>query len=416
MVNASDKASASFATHRGGWDSFCGKSSKSNAPAHAAVGVDLPHLLGSQDRSLSGGSQKSSSEWDSFTGYSKSCSPGIHSSKITKPKWDSFYGFSKEKKAVIAPLSRTRTTRLGVSHQVASQSEDSVKKAGDLEAPYVPGSARDLIQQRLHYIEVLSHLCGEFEWKEGLDKSSFVNCFRSLLAKRDMLDPLLPTEYDEAIEIIFDSSNCRETGCLSLEDLAIGLRVFFKGTCQDESRCLSDFQMSMIMSGQECGGCLYLKEYLLPIIRAMTPPEVLPFLPELVGHCANLVMDTVDLNEDLNAKLGGFRRWQMENQVLTYAEVNGWLCKHDMIDFLVRAVDAKVHDWNNASNRKLIAVLGAMRSVESLEKFKTQLQTLTSSAESQPDVVQCLELVVHIDCMFASQARHWLEASTAYTQ
>jgi len=225
-----------------------------------------------------------------------------------------------------------------------------------------PWSAKDLIQQRLagyfrlarksplryvHLVEALSHFADELGYElsredvtrndmrlaiKGLDKATFVNVTRKLLATKDMLDPLLPNEHDEAIGDVFDVSTCVSfrTG-MSKGALVIGLTIFFQGAQQEKSQAVRTFS--------DHSGCLHLKDYLAPLIMAMTPADRMELLPLLVDRCAELMMDTVDLETaDLHVK-----QQKLENKVLTYQEFGEWLSRYSVLDFVAKAVETTVY-------------------------------------------------------------------------
>eukprot|EP00746_Dinoflagellata_sp_MGD_P073740 gnl/MRDRNA2_/MRDRNA2_29879_c0_seq1.p1 gnl/MRDRNA2_/MRDRNA2_29879_c0~~gnl/MRDRNA2_/MRDRNA2_29879_c0_seq1.p1 ORF type:complete len:368 (+),score=79.79 gnl/MRDRNA2_/MRDRNA2_29879_c0_seq1:84-1187(+) len=233
---------------------------------------------------------------------------------------------------------------------------DCVKEMADVGSWYgEPWSARDLIQQNLakyfrlakesplrsvHLAEALSHFDHELGGKDademsgmqGLDKETFANVMRKLLASKDMLDPLLPTEYDTAIEDAFDALDCEKTGLLPSGALIIGSTIFFQGAQQQKSQA--------VLTCSDCSGCLHLKEYVTPLVMAMTPPEGMPLVPLLIEHCVELMMDTADLTQ---TDWSGLKENRLENMALTYQEFAEWLSKHCALDFVAEAIDAKVY-------------------------------------------------------------------------
>lgn len=203
-----------------------------------------------------------------------------------------------------------------------------------LSANIEPWPAKALVRQRLDdqaalakntplrnvpVMDGFSHFTGKVGGMRGLKKDRFMKIIRNLLDTHNLQGS------DDQIASVFDSMDYDESEALSLGEWAGGLTIFFKGTQEEKTKAVFE------LLDQDNNGDLSkgeLKEYLTPLIKAMTPPEALPLRPLLLQHCADQIMDQVDLNHDEKVSHEEFSKWRSENNV---------------IDALVQIIEAEVY-------------------------------------------------------------------------
>merc|ERR1711937_591168 len=139
---------------------------------------------------------------------------------------------------------------------------------------------------------------------------------------------LLKTENKVDLEDeIFEVMDCDGSHTLSIGVWAVGLAHLFEGSPEQKAEALFD------LLDQDQDGSLSqeeIKEYVTPYVKAMIPREALPLRPQLLQHCVEQIMDSMD-------PFGASLR-KMSHQKFTE-----WLCKNDVVDFLAKMIDDEVY-------------------------------------------------------------------------
>jgi Ca2+-binding EF-hand superfamily protein len=156
----------------------------------------------------------------------------------------------------------------------------------------------------------------------GLSKDEFLDVAQNLIEVRRVSH-----KGDEirTLEAVFDSIDFDGDEELTVGEWAGGLTVFFKGTQQEKTSAL--FQLL----DRDNNGCLSkseMKEYVTPLVKAMTPPEASALRPLLVTHATDKIFDQVDVNNDGKCDANEFNRWRQD---------------HSLVDELVSVIEGEVY-------------------------------------------------------------------------
>lgn len=214
---------------------------------------------------------------------------------------------------------------------------DAVIRSGKIE----PWPARKLIRVRLEHQASLAKssplrtiaVRAGFEYvsrrigKWVLKKEDFLRTMMDLL--KNFKIPVGPDQTN-ILKEIFDSMDFDENEELSLGEWAGGLTVFFHGTADEKSTAL--FQL-LDKDGNGSVSKSELREYVAPLVKAMTPPEAAALRPLLIAHATDIIFNEVDLNA--NGKLDS-------------SEFNIWRRDHSLVDELVTLIESEVYKvWLN---------------------------------------------------------------------
>merc|ERR1719453_2923079 len=94
------------------------------------------------------------------------------------------------------------------------------------------------------------------------------------------------------LEAIFDSMDYSKNGELEVGEWASGLTVFFKGTQEEKT-----FALFNLLDRNQDGSLSKpdIKEYVMPLVQAMTPAEASALRPLLISHLTDTIFEQVDL-------------------------------------------------------------------------------------------------------------------------
>jgi hypothetical protein len=59
-----------------------------------------------------------------------------------------------------------------------------------------------------------------------------------------------------------------------------------------------------------------MKEYVTPLVKAMTPPEASALRPLLIQRCQDEIFEEVDLNHDGKCDASEFQQWRQDHNLL----------------------------------------------------------------------------------------------------
>eukprot|EP00746_Dinoflagellata_sp_MGD_P162490 gnl/MRDRNA2_/MRDRNA2_90073_c0_seq1.p1 gnl/MRDRNA2_/MRDRNA2_90073_c0~~gnl/MRDRNA2_/MRDRNA2_90073_c0_seq1.p1 ORF type:complete len:299 (+),score=55.29 gnl/MRDRNA2_/MRDRNA2_90073_c0_seq1:83-898(+) len=221
-----------------------------------------------------------------------------------------------------------------LEHVGFEKSAEAVIKTAQIE----PWPARALIRQRLDdqaeiarksplrtipAADGVNHFSGKLGGMKGLDRDRFLKIATNLCESHSV--HLRGQEDQEILGSVYDSIDYDESETLSIGEWAGGLTVFFKGSQEEKTQAVFE------LIDQDNNGCLSkgeLKEYLSPLVKAMTPPEAVSLRPLLIQHCVDEIMESVDLNHDDKVSHEEFSQWRSQNSV---------------IDSLVQIIESEVY-------------------------------------------------------------------------
>jgi len=222
------------------------------------------------------------------------------------------------------------------------KSAQAVIQAGNIE----PWPAKALVRERLEnqavlarssplrYVQVQdglqhfkSHIGGKFR---GLGKEEFVTVATNLIEVKKVNSK---PEDIENLKLIFDSLDYDGNAELSVGEWAGGLTLFFKGTQEENTTALFellDRDGSCTLNKQE------MKEYVTPLVKAMTPPEAAGLRPLLIQHATDTIFSQVDVNKDGKCDAIEFSKWRQS---------------HVLLDELVSIIEGQVYKiWLDRQN------------------------------------------------------------------
>jgi len=221
----------------------------------------------------------------------------------------------------------------GFSNTVGfERSCEAVIRSADIQ----PWPARALISARLmrqaelakrsalRYISVrdgFNHFDGKVGRFTGLTRDTFLATAKNLIDSKN----IHAGGEDELLLEIFDTIDYDGNGSLTVGEWAGGLTVFFKGTQDEKTQVLFeliDKDRSGDLSKSE------MKEYLTPMVKAMTPPEAAALRPLLLQHATDQIFAEVDANNDGQC---------------TTLEFQNWRKTHILIDELVKVIEGEVY-------------------------------------------------------------------------
>lgn len=212
------------------------------------------------------------------------------------------------------------------------KSAEAVIRSADIE----PWPAKVLIQDRLVKQTELAKKCAlrhipvrdgfnHFNDKIGrltsLTRDVFLTTAKNLISTKHITQGA----DDALLREVFDSIDYDGNGSLSVGEWAGGLTVFFQGTQEEKTRVL--FTMldrdgnSELSKGE-------MKEYLTPLVKAMTPPQAAPLRPLLLQHATEQIFGAVDTNHDEKCSAEEFVQWRKS---------------HNILDELVSVIEAEVY-------------------------------------------------------------------------
>jgi Ca2+-binding EF-hand superfamily protein len=212
-------------------------------------------------------------------------------------------------------------------------SAEAVIRTGHIE----PWPAKALIRERLENQALLArssplrnipvqdgfeHVSRHIGRFGGLTKQDFLKVVENLVEVRRI--PHKPNEL-QSIGEVFDSMDYDGNEELTVGEWAGGLTVFFKGTQEEKTAAL--FQLL----DRDANGSLSkpeMKEYVTPLVKAMTPPEASALRPLLITHATDTIFDQVDVNHDGKCETHEF---------------NAWRKNHSLVDELVNVIEGEVY-------------------------------------------------------------------------
>lgn len=213
------------------------------------------------------------------------------------------------------------------------KSAEAVIRSADIQ----PWPAKTLIRERLERQVELSkrcalrfvpvrdgfnHFCDKIGRFSGMSKSVFVETAKNLIGTKSLLHKGAD---DELLCEVFDSIDYDTNGDLSVGEWAGGLTVYFEGTQDQKTQVLFEM-LDRDHNGDLCK--TEMKEYLKPLVKAMTPPEAAALRPLLLQHAADEIFNAVDVNNDGKCSSLEFQQWRKT---------------HSLLDELVRVIEAEVY-------------------------------------------------------------------------
>jgi len=219
------------------------------------------------------------------------------------------------------------------------RSAEAVIRSGDIQ----PWPAKALIRERLETQATLAresalrtipvqdgfeHFSSHIGRFTGLTRDDFIATAKNLIENRHaghQANKSATQEEVNTLEAVFDSMDYDENEELTVGEWAGGLTVFFKGT-QDEKTTALFQLLDRDGSGSLSKG--EMKEYLSPLVKAMTPPEAAALRPLLLAHANDTIFEQVDLNHDGKCDTSEFLAWRAD---------------HNVVDELVNVIEAEVY-------------------------------------------------------------------------
>lgn len=199
-----------------------------------------------------------------------------------------------------------------------------------------PWQARALIGERLRkqielskkcslrFIPVrdgFNHFCDKIGRFNGLTRQVFLDTAKNLISTKQ----IKTGADDELLLQVFDSIDYDGNGSLTHGEWAGGLIIFFQGTPDDRTKVLFE------MLDRDKNGDLSksdMKEYLRPLVNAMTPPEASALRPLLLQHAIDQIFNAVD------AKNAG---------KCSFLEFQNWRKDHDLLEELAHMIEAEIY-------------------------------------------------------------------------
>jgi len=176
----------------------------------------------------------------------------------------------------------------------------------------------------------LDHFSRHIGRFHGLSKKAFVEVAKNLIEVRRI--PLRPHEA-ESLEAIFDSMDYSKNGELEVGEWASGLTVFFKGAQEEKTAAL--FQL-LDRSNHGHLSKPEIKEYVTPLVKAMTPSEAAGLRPLLISHTTDTIFNQVDMNHDGKCDSNEFK---------------AWLKDHDVVNELANVIEGEIYKiWAKPSS------------------------------------------------------------------
>jgi len=212
------------------------------------------------------------------------------------------------------------------------KSAEAVIRTADIE----PWPAKVLIQDRLLKQTELAKQCAlrhipvqdgfnHFSDKIGritsLTKDVFLATAKNLINTKH----ITKGADDHLLMEVFDSIDYDGNGSLSVGEWAGGLTVFFQGT-QDEKTQVLFNMLDRDGNGELSKG--EMKEYLMPLVKAMTPPQAAALRPLLLQHATEQIFGAVDTNHDEKCSAHEFQQYRKT---------------HNVLDELVQVIEAEVY-------------------------------------------------------------------------
>lgn len=213
------------------------------------------------------------------------------------------------------------------------RSAEAVIRSGDIQ----PWPAKAMIEERLRkqgelarnspfrYIPVqegFDHFASHIGRFQGMSKSDYMSVSKNLIdVNRIKHGP----DEAEKLEAVFDSIDFDGNEELTTGEWAGGLTVFFKGTQEEKTKAL------FYLLDRDSNGSLSrseMKEYVTPLVKAMTPPEADALRPLLITHAQDTIFDQVDVNHDGKCDAQEFQNWRQE---------------HSLVDELVSVIEGEVY-------------------------------------------------------------------------
>lgn len=213
------------------------------------------------------------------------------------------------------------------------RSAEAVIRSGDIQ----PWPAKAMIRERLEQQALLArtsplrtipvedgfqHFTSHFGRFGGCTKDDFFHVAKNLVEIHRI--PHKPDELDQLSQV-FDSMDYDENEELTVGEWAGGLTVFFKGSQEEKTRAIFE------LLDRDNNGCLSkqeMKEYVTPLVKAMTPPEASALRPLLITHATETIFDQVDRNDDGKCETSEFVLWREG---------------HNLVDELVNVIEGEVY-------------------------------------------------------------------------
>jgi Ca2+-binding EF-hand superfamily protein len=214
------------------------------------------------------------------------------------------------------------------------RSAEAVIRSGDIQ----PWPAKAMIQERLEkqtYLarsspfrtipvqEGFDHFVSHFGRFGGMSKDEYMSVAKNLIY--DVHRAQHKADEDDTLIEVFESIDYDDNQELSTGEWAGGLTVFFKGTQEEKTNAL--FQL-LDRDGNGSLSKSEMKEYVTPLVKAMTPPEASALRPLLIAHAQDTIFDQVDLNHDGKCDAGEFQTWRQD---------------HSLLDELVNVIEGEVY-------------------------------------------------------------------------